>query len=124
MQTSPTDLAIDGLTRKIHSHATAAAQHANTLAKLLLAMSDDDLTAWIRANKSKLEVMFARHETVGLSVNTLLETTSAQLESTLPELVDVRSVADKLAAQRRVIDWETLTVSTLPPEPQPEPPTE
>ncbi len=124
MQTSLIDLQIDGLTQKIHSHATAAAQHANTLAKLLLSMSDDELTAWLRANAEKLEVMFARHETVGLSANTLLETTAAQLEIPTPELVNVLSVADKLAAQRRVIDWQTLTVSTLPPEPQPEPPAE
>ena len=124
MQTSQIDLTIDGLTRKIHSHATAIAHQSNALAKLLLAMSNPDLSAWLQANAEKLGVMFARHEKVGTATNTLLETTAAQLEIETPELVNVLSFADKLAERGRVLDMVTLTVTTLPPEQQPEPTTE
>jgi ABC-type transporter Mla subunit MlaD len=124
MLTSPTDKLIDSATQSIHSHATAQAQHANRMAKALLALSDDELTAWLQGHAADLETIFTRHATVGSTINTLLATTAAQLDAPLPELVDVRPVADKLADQRRVIDWQTLTISTLPPEPQPEPPTD
>ena len=124
MLTSPTDNLIDRLTSDIHSHAIAQAQAANQMAKALLAMSDADLSAWLQSHAQDLETIFTRHAAVGEAINALLETTAAQLESTLPELVDVRSVADKLADQRRSIDWQTLTVSTIPPEPQLEQPTE
>jgi hypothetical protein len=130
MLTSKTDSLIDSATQSIHSHATAQAQHANRMARALLDMPDAELTAWLRlkhvelqAQNSSLEILFTRHSIVGTTLNTLLETTASQLNAPLPELVDVRPVAVKLADMRRVIDWQTLTISTLP-EPQPEPPTE
>lgn len=120
MLTSPTDNLIDRLTSDIHSHAIAQSQAANRMAKALMALPDDELTGWLQSHADTLEIIFTRHAAVGAAINALLETTTAQLESTLstlPELVDVRSVADKLAAQGRVINWQTLTVSTIPPEP-------
>jgi hypothetical protein len=89
----------------------------------LLGLSDAELTAWLQGHSADLETIFTRHAIVGSAINTLLETTATQLNAPLPDLVDVRPVAEKLADQRRVIDWQTLTISTLP-EPQPEPPTE
>lgn len=124
MLTSPIDKLIDHATEQIHGLATSSAQWANKIAKALLSMSDADATAWMRARADLLETIFGRHAIVGNTLNTLLATTAAQLEVATPELVDVRSVADKLADHRRVIDWQTLTISTLPPEPQPEPPAE
>lgn len=121
MLTSPIDNLIDHLTSAIHSHATAQAQAANRMAKALLALSDAELTAWLQGHAADLETIFTRHAQVGRGINALIETTAAQLETNPPELVDVRSVADKLAAQGRAIDWQTLTVSTIPPEPQTEP---
>ena len=102
------------------AYVAAAVHTMNGMANDLLALDDATLTAWLQANAAKLAPMFEAHAANGETLNQLVAGVGQQT-AIAPDLVDVRTVAEKLASQGRVIDWQTLTVSTLPPEPQPAP---
>lgn len=108
---------------ELAAYVAAAVHTMNGMANGLLALDDATLTAWLQANADKLAQMFDAHAANGEMINQLVAGVGQQT-AIASDLVDVRPVTDKLAAIRRVIDWQTLTVTTLPPEPQPEPPTE
>lgn len=98
---------------------SVAAEAANRMAARILAMDDAQLTAWLQADDRTGE--FTRHGIAGVAVNTASDAVAATLlECGIAQprtMVDVRSVPEKLAAQGRVIDLATMTVTT--PEPQP-----
>jgi hypothetical protein len=112
---------LDRLAERILGSQESAARDANAMAQTLLAMDNSTLSQWLQANAAKLEILFGQHATVGNAINTALTGCREILGITATASVDTSPVVDKLARQRRVVDWQTLTVSDLPPEPEPEP---
>lgn len=108
-----------GRASALAAYVAASVAEMNGMASELLALDDTTLTAWLQANAAKLAPMFEAHAINGKTLNQLVSGV-AQQTAIAPDLVDVRPVVDKLASQGRVIDWNTLTVSTIQ-EPQPEP---
>jgi hypothetical protein len=107
-----------------HLFAAGAAK-LNAQAARILAMDDAALTTWLqtRVANGTLDTLLTRHATTGAAANAALDATCATLaesgEKDIPTTrVDIRSIPEKLAAQRRTIDMDTLTVTTLPPEPE------
>ena len=113
--------------RNIVSHIAAAASQANQQTADVLALDNDQLSAWLQENGAQLESMLTAHKQLGDLLNQAAAVAAAILGDTAPPvgLVDTRPLADKLAEQGRQIDFATLTVSNMPipePEPQPEEP--
>jgi hypothetical protein len=94
----------------------------------MIALTDDQLTAWLNSQpREDVEALLAAHGQLGDAINAAATVAQAVLNESgmsanIPP-VDVRSVAEKLAAQRRIlsIDNGAFTVTTLPLEPEPEP---
>lgn len=110
--------ALDRKASELSAYVAAAVYVMNGMANDLLALDDQTLTEWLRANAAKLGPMFEAHAANGEILNQLVAGVGQQTAIT-PDEVDVRPVADKLASQRRVIDWGSLTVSTIPEPPTP-----
>lgn len=112
--------ALDRKASDLAAYVAAAVHSMNGMAGDLLALDEATLTSWLKANAAKLAPMFEAHAANGAILNQLVAGI-AQQATIAPDLVDVRPVVDKLASQGRVIDWQTLTVSTPQPDPQQDP---
>lgn len=114
--------------RNIAAHLQAAAHKANGMVKTMLDLDDTDLTSWLNSQQpAETLALFGAHGQLGEALNAAATVAHAVLESSglsAPDTaVDIRSVADKLAAQGRVLDFTNgvFTVTTPPPaEPDPE----
>ena len=110
------------------NHIANAAVLANRMSASMLAMDDDQLTAWLNSqSRTDVEILLAAHGQLGQAINSAATVAQAVLNESgmsanIPP-VDVRSVPEKLADQRRVMTYENgaFAVTTLPPEPEPEP---
>jgi len=114
------------------NHIVNAAVLANRMSASMLSLDDEQLTAWLNSQpREDVEALLAAHGQLGEAINDAALVAQAVLNESgmsanIPP-VDVRSVAEKLAAQRRIlsIDNGVFTVTTLPletkPEPAPEP---
>lgn len=108
--------------RNIAAHLQAAAHKANGMVTTMLALDDAALTDWLNSQppQDTLE-LFGAHGLLGEAVNGALTVAHAVLESsglTVPEVsVDVRSVAEKLAARGRVLDFTDGVFSVTTPLP-------
>jgi hypothetical protein len=124
--TTLTNATIADLGRTIASHLAAAANAANKQAAAALALSDSELTEWLRS--MPVEELFTAHAIIGSGINSASQAayetlTSSGISAPLG-IVDMRSVADKLAAQGReiqIIDGIPTVVTLPPPEPEPQP---
>jgi hypothetical protein len=104
---------------------------ANRMVETLLALGDAELTAWLNSESAaEIQARFAAHEQLGTFLNGAVaiaaEWAGAKHQ---PPFVNISSVAQKLAGQRRVLAFADglFSVTTLPlpePEPQPEIPAE
>lgn len=115
------------LGQNIAAHLSAAASQCNRMVGETLQLGDADLTEWLQSRppEETLQLLGA-HGQLGETLNAVAVIATAILsESGLPSNippVDVRSAVEKLADQGRILDMQTLTVSTPPkPEPEPEP---
>jgi hypothetical protein len=107
--------------RDIAAHLSAAAVKANNMVGIMLALSDADLTDWLNSQPPQETLaLFGAHGQLGEAVNGAITIAGAVLSASgLPApaaSVDIRSVAEKLAAQGRVLDFTdgVFTVSTPP----------
>ena len=127
MTTTRLSIVIDGLARSLAPHVTAAAAITNQIAEALLGADNETLTEYLNARPAEETLaMFGRHSAFGEALNTAggiaCEMLAAWDAPTVIPAVDVASVADKLARQRRVLafDGATFTITDLPaPEPEP-----
>ena len=114
--------------RACANHLANASILTNRMVTAMIALTDDQLTAWLNSQpREDVEALLAAHGQLGEAINDAALVAQAVLNESgmsanIP-LVDVRSVAEKLAAQRRIlsIDNGAFTVTTLPPGPEPEP---
>lgn len=125
--TTKTNARIAELGSNIAAHLAAAASQCNRMVGETLQLGDADLTEWLQSRppEETLQLLGA-HGQLGETLNAAAAIATAILsESGLPSnipTVDVRSAVEKLADQGRILDMQTLTVSTPPkPEPEPEP---
>lgn len=125
--TTKTNARIAELGQNIAAHLSAAATQCNRMVGETLQLGDADLTEWLQSRppEETLQLLGA-HGQLGETLNAAAAIATAILsESGLPSnipTVDVRSAVEKLADQGRILDMQTLTVSTPPkPEPEPEP---
>jgi hypothetical protein len=114
--------------RNIAAHLAAASSRANGMVSTMLSLSDADLTDWLNSQPAEenlspaaaTQALFAAHGKLGEAINGALTVAGAVLVSSgLPApdaVVDVRSVADKLAAQGRVLGFNGKTFSVTTPE--------
>ena len=110
------------------NHIANAAVLANRMSASMLALDDEQLTAWLNSqSRTDVEILLSAHGQLGQAINAAALVAQAVLNESgmsaniLP--VDVRSIEDKLADQRRVLTYAdgAFVVTTLPPEPEPEP---
>lgn len=110
------------------NHIANAAVLANRMSASMLALDDKQLTAWLNSqSRTDVEILLAAHGQLGQAINAAALVAQAVLNESgmsanIPP-VDVRSIEDKLADQRRVLTYANgaFAVATLPPEPEPEP---
>jgi len=116
------DIALANHLTRVLGSLESEARDINAMAAALLSAPNDVLTAWLRSKAEQLEETFAEHFLVGSNCNASVASVRRRLGlPPIPDLCDVRPVAEKLAAQFRAIDWQTLEVSDLPrPEPEQE----
>lgn len=119
-------------TKNIAAHQAASAQCANRIAETMLKLDDAALTDWLNSQSTDEPqpgaatlALFASHGQLGESINAALTLAGAVLSASgLPaptNTVDVRSVADKLAAHGRVLGFTNSVFSvTTPAPPEPE----
>jgi len=119
-------------TGDIARHLASASVLTDRLAADLLSLDDDSLAAWLNAQPPEdIQALFGAHEQVGSYLNaaaTVITTVLAAsgVPVSIPP-VDVRPVADKLAAAHRTLTFDPSTgwiVTTTPPaiDPAPEDP--
>jgi hypothetical protein len=118
------------------NHLANSAILANRMVSAMLALDDERLTEWLNSRTpQETEEIFTAHKLLGDAINGAAQVASAVLAASgiaanIPT-VDTRSVAEKLAANRRELAFVDglFTVSTLPPpepveedelEPEPE----
>jgi ATP phosphoribosyltransferase regulatory subunit HisZ len=115
--------------RQAANHIANASVIANRMVAAMLQLNDEQLTAWLNSQPPEYtKALFAAHGQLGSAINSAGDVAQAVLSESgvtvnIPA-VDVRSVADKLADQRRVLSFVDglFAVSTLPePEPELEP---
>ncbi len=114
--------------RACASHLANASILTNRMVSAMLALDDAALTEWLNSQPPQdTTALFAAHGMLGEAINSAAQIAqSVLIESgvsvNIPQ-VDVRSVAEKLASNRRVLSFENgvFGVTTLPPEPEPEP---
>jgi hypothetical protein len=109
-------------------HLASAAVTANRMVSTIMRLDDAALSAWLNSRPPESTMaIFAAHGELGTALNHAITTAAAVLTgSGLPaptESVDIRSVAEKLAAANRTLAFEDgiWSVETLPPPPAPEP---
>ena len=125
--TTKTNARIAELGSNIAAHLAAAATAANAIVASVLALDDTELADWLNAQGNELETLLGAHSQLGAAINGASGIASGILEAsglTAPTAtVDLRSVAEKLAAQNRAIELTDSgwIVKPLPkPEPEPE----
>ena len=128
LQTINASLADDA--RTIAAHISAASSLANRMVQRMLALDDEQLSAWLNAQGDPTP-LFTAHGQLGEALNAASNVAAAVLsESGLPAnltAVDVRSVPEKLSDQRReiltTVDGFEVVTHPEPPaeEPQPDP---
>lgn len=109
--------------RNIAAHLAAAINRANGMVTTMLSLSDADLTAWLNSQQpADTLALFGAHGQLGTALNGAITVAGAVLVSSgLPApdaVVDVRSVADKLASQGRVLGFADGVFSVTTPPPQ------
>lgn len=110
------------------NHIANAAVLANRMSASMLSLDDEQLTAWLNSqSRTDVEILLSAHGQLGQAINAAALVAQAVLNESgmsanIPP-VDVRSVAEKLADQRRVMTYENggFLVTTLPAEPDPLP---
>ena len=120
-KTAITDSTLSSLARDAANYLANAIRLFDSRSPVLLVQNDEDLTKWLNSRQlaDTLE-LFTVHEKTGDAANALAALIAPTAGVTLPS-VDVRSVADKLAAAGRtltVTEAGLFQVSTIqPPEP-------
>jgi L-fucose isomerase-like protein len=122
LQTINARLADDA--RQCANHIASASAIANRMVAAMLSLDDEQLTAWLNSQpREDVEALLAAHGQLGEAINAAATVAQAVLNESgmsanIPP-VDVRSVAEKLADQRRVLTYANgaFTVTALPPEP-------
>jgi hypothetical protein len=116
------------LGQQVATHLGAAANHANRMVSAVLGLSDADLTTWLNShNPQEIGELFGAHKLLGDALNSSAAVANSILAqsgmATQSTPVDVRPVADKLAAMNRVLTFENgvFAVTTVVPQPEPEP---
>jgi hypothetical protein len=119
---------IDAAAQSIAAHLAACAALANRMHQIPLAADDATLTAWLNQQApADTQALFAAHGQLGEIINAASQIAAGVLSQwgITPNIsaVDVRSVPEKLADQRRTLDLTEsgFVVTTLSPEPEPEP---
>ena len=119
---------LDSAAQSIANHLASCAVLANSITQRVLALTDDEIVAWLNAQGDPTP-LFTAHGQLGEAINaaaTVAQTTLAQWGLTKDiTTVDLRSVTEKLAAQHRAIELTESgwIVKPLPkPEPEPEQP--
>jgi hypothetical protein len=110
--------------KAVSNHLANSAILANRMVSAMLALDDERLTEWLNSRTpQETEEIFAAHKMLGDAINGAAQVASAVLAasgiaSNIPT-VDIRSVAEKLAANRRELAFAdgAFAVTTLPPEP-------
>jgi hypothetical protein len=117
--------------RACASHLANASILTNRMVSAMLALDDDQLTAWLNSQPPQdTTALFTAHGLLGEAINGAAQVAQSVLSESgvavsIPP-VDVRSVAEKLADHGRVFAFEdgvfsVTTISVPEPEPQPEP---
>ena len=109
--------------RNIAAYLAAASTRANGMVATMLSLHDADLTDWLNSQPPQETLaLFAAHGQLGEALNGALAIAGSVLASSglpAPEtLVDVRSVAEKLADQGRVLSVSAegvFSVANIPP---------
>ena len=112
--------------KNIAAHLSAASSRANGMVATMLALDDEALTNWLNSSPPQDTLdLFTAHAQLGSALNGAIAVAGAVLESSglsAPSaLVDIRSVAEKLASQGRVLDLTDGVFSVTTPAPEPEP---
>jgi hypothetical protein len=123
-KTEQTNAALADDARQCAQHIASAAVMANRMVAAIMRLPDDDLTAWLNSrDPAATMAIFAAHGTLGAALNTATETAAAVLSGSgiaaPAELVDIRSVAEKLAASNRTIAFEGGVWAVQTPAPEP-----
>jgi hypothetical protein len=110
--------------RQCALHIASAASLANQMVSAAMALPDDELTAWLNSKQpAEMQDLFAAHGTLGTALNAAAAAAlpASGVTVAIPT-VDVRSVAEKLASNGRVLVFTNGTFSvTTPPPVEPEP---
>jgi hypothetical protein len=117
--TEATSAAIAADAQRLAGFASACVNLANSMAKHPLSLSAADLTEWLNAKPSKQRnAEFDAHAALGEALNAAVAVAEASMGLPAESLgrVDVRPVADKLAAQNRAMAFgaDGFSVTDLP----------
>lgn len=111
--------------KNIAAHLSAASSRANGMVTTMLALDDEALTGWLNSQPPQDTLdLFSAHGQLGEALNGAIAVAGAVLQSSglsAPSaLVDIRSVAEKLASQGRVLGFDDGVFAVSTPEPEPE----
>lgn len=112
-----TDLSVLEKTRSQANHLASLALLTNQQATEILQKDNAELTAWLQGKASELGTLFQRHLDVGTGINAIITAVQATLneagDTTNIPTVDTRPFEEKLAAQGRTLNTQTLVVSNI-----------
>jgi hypothetical protein len=110
------------------AHISSAAVLAGQMTSAALRLDDAQLTAWLNSrHPQETQELFAAHDLLGQAINAAADVAATALAASgitaNIQRVDVRSVDEKFADQRRVLAFEdgVFSVTTLPHEPSEKP---
>jgi len=107
--------------RSAANHNVSSIVHANQIVQIPLTLNDVELSDWLNSyNIEEMETLFSAHHEYGSAMNAAAKAAedilkSSGFEVSIPR-VDVRSVVDKLADQRRTMNFVDgkWVIETLP----------
>jgi hypothetical protein len=111
-------------------YITVIASLTNKMTSTVIELDNESLAAWLNEFGPSVGNLFTSHGLLGEAINKAADITAATIGGIQIAKVDIRSVAEKLAAQNRqiVIDeagvFSVIPLPTPEPEPEPEPPPE
>lgn len=106
----------------IAAHLSAAATRANGMVTTMLVLDDAALTDWLNSSPSvEVDELFDAHQQLGNAINTAATVSVAVLAasgiSAPVTVIDVRSMADKLAAHGRTLSFVDGVFAVTTPAP-------
>lgn len=113
-----TDIKLLSLTSDLCAHLSEAAAKLNAQSNLILGMSDEQLSAWLKSKGADVGLILEAHIAAATAVNTALEiastTATASGAVVHPQRAESRTLIDRLSDQGRQLNFETLTISAIP----------